>query len=84
MPSWTQIRQFLCLTVVPVLAGAAANWLMVHLHFLAAFHLTASSVGGELTQLGVFGVTLGITWLSTHNILGGFYTPAAITARNAR
>jgi hypothetical protein len=75
MPTLTQVKQFLSLTVVPVLAGALANWLMVHLHFLAAFHLTASSVAGELTQLGVFGVGAGLTWLASHNILKAVYAP---------
>lgn len=80
MPSTTQVKQFLSLTVVPVLAGAAANWLIVHLHFLASFHLTAASIGGEFTQLGIFAVGAGLTWLASHHILKGTYesTPAPV------
>lgn len=78
MPTVPQIKQYLCLTVVPVLAGGLANWLIIHLHFLAAFHLTQSSVAGELTQLGVFGVGAGLTYLASHNILKGLYTPQAV------
>lgn len=73
MPSLDQIKQFLSLTVVPVVAGALANWLVVHLHFLAAFHLSATSIAGELTQLGVFAVGVAVTWLASHNILKATY-----------
>ena len=77
MPSLTQIRQYLTLTVLPVLAGAAANWLVVHVHFLAAFHITSQSVAGELTQLGVFGITAGLAFLASHHILkGSYHAPA--------
>lgn len=69
MPSPSQLKQYLSLTVIPVLAGGLANWLMVHLHFLAAFHITAESLAGELTQLGVFGIGAGLTYLAGHNIL---------------
>lgn len=75
MPSLATVKQYLSVTVVPVLAGALANWLIVHLHFLAAFHLTTSSVAGELTQLGVFGVGAGLAWLGSHHILAGHYAP---------
>lgn len=77
LPSLEQIKQFLVLAVLPVIAGSAATWLVVHLHFLAAFHLTASSVAGELTQLGVWGITAGLSWLASHNILKGLYTAGA-------
>lgn len=80
MPSLAVVKQYLTLTVLPVLAGALSNWLIVHLHFLAAFHLTASSVAGELTQLGVFGVSAGLAWLASHHILSGHYAPAPAPA----
>jgi len=77
MPSLAVVKQYLTLTVLPVLAGAASTWLMVHVHFLAAFHATQSSVAGELTQLGTFGVGAGLAWLASHHILKGTYpTPA--------
>jgi hypothetical protein len=77
MPSAEQVKQFLSLTVIPVVAGALANWLIVHLHFLASFHITAGSVAGELTQLGVFGVSTLIAFLASHNILKAAYSQAA-------
>jgi hypothetical protein len=75
MPTASQVRQYLTLTVLPVLAGAAADWLVIHVHFLAAFHITAKSVAGELIQLGVFGIAAGIGWLASHHILKGTYEP---------
>lgn len=77
MPSIEVIKQYLASVVVPVLSGAAANWAIVHLHFLAAFHVTAGSVAGVLSQLGVFGITAGLGWLSAHHILAGHWLPAA-------
>lgn len=77
MPSLEVIKQYLAAVVIPVLAGAAANWLIVHAHFLAAFHVTAGSVAGVLSQLGVFAVTAALGWLSAHHILSGHWVPAA-------
>jgi hypothetical protein len=73
LPTITQIRHYLTLTVLPVLAGAASNWLVVHLHFLAAFHVSSASVAGELTQLGVFGISAGLAFLASHHVLKGTY-----------
>ena len=73
MPTASQIKQYLSLTLLPVLAAAAANWLIVHLHFLAEFHVTASSVAGEISQLGVFGITAALAWLASHHVLKGTY-----------
>lgn len=73
MPTLSQIKQFLTLTVLPVLAASASTWLVVHLHFLAAFHITSASIAGEITQLGVWGISAGLTWLASHNILKGLY-----------
>jgi hypothetical protein len=83
MPSAEQIKQFLAGIVLPPLAGVAATWLFVHVHFLALFHITAASVAGELVQLGVWGITTGLSWLTTHNILKGKYTPEAKARVNA-
>lgn len=75
MPTLSQAKQWLTLTAVPVLAGALSNWLVVHLHFLAAFHANAGTVTAELTQLGVFGVSAGLAFLASHHILKGTYAP---------
>lgn len=75
MPTADQIRQYLTLYVLPVLAGAAANWLVVHLHFLAAFHITKTSAAGAIAQLGVFGLGVALAWLTSHHILKGTYKP---------
>lgn len=83
MPSLEVVKQYLVATVLPVLTGSAATWLVVHLHFLAAFHLAASSVAGELTQLGVWGITAGFAWLASHHILKGTYSPPAKAAARA-
>lgn len=77
MPTAEQIKQFFAATVVPPLAGAAAAWLFIHVHFLAIFHIAQASAAGEITQLGVWGVTTVIGFLVSHNILKGHYTPAA-------
>jgi hypothetical protein len=77
MPTAEQIKQFLAGVVLPPLAGAAATWLFIHVHFLALFHITRASVAGELVQLGVWGITTGLGWLTSHNILKGKYTLAA-------
>lgn len=77
LPTPEQIKQFFVLTILPVLSGSAATWLVVHLHFLAAFHLAVSSVAGELTQFGVWGITAALSWLASHNILKAVYSPAA-------
>lgn len=77
MPSLEQVRQYLTLTVLPVLVGAVSNWLVIHLHFLAAFHISQGSVAGALTQLGVFAIGAVVAILGSHHILKGVYTPAA-------
>lgn len=77
MPTTEQIRQFLAGSVLPVVAGAAATWLVVHIHLLALFHVSANSVAGALTQLGVYAISAGLTWLTSHHILTGAYSPAA-------
>lgn len=69
LPSLTQVKQYISLVVIPPLAGIAADWLIVHVHFLGLFHITAASLAGELTQLGVWGVTTLIAFLASHNIL---------------
>ncbi len=73
MPSLEQIRQYLVTVVVPVLAGALGNWIVIHLHFLAAFHISAGSVAAAVSQIVVFGLTALFAFLAAHHILKGTY-----------
>lgn len=73
MPSVAQVRRWLTLTALPIGVGAASNWLVVHVHLFAAFHVSQRSVAAELTQLGVFGITSGLAFLASHHILKGSY-----------
>lgn len=75
MPTVSQIKQYLTLTVLPVAAGILATFLTTKVHFLAEFHITKSNLAGELTQLGTFGIGAGLAWLSQHHILKGSYKP---------
>ena len=80
MPSAEQIKQWLSTVAVPILAGVLATWITVHIHFLALFHVTTGSVAAIVSQLGVFGVTAALGFLTSHHILSGHYTPAAKAA----
>lgn len=77
MPTVNQIRTYLAQTILPVLAGAASNWLIIHVHLLATFHIGASSVASAITQLGVFVIGAALAWLTGHHILKGSYEPPA-------
>lgn len=81
MPNSAQIKQFLVGVVIPPIAGAVATWLVVHVHFLALFHLPAGSVAQSVASVLVFAVSAGLAWLTGHHILRGSYTPAAVKAR---
>lgn len=70
------IRQFLVGVVIPPIAGALATWL-TSTQVFAIFHITASAAAAEITQVLVFGVVTGLTWLTQHHVLSGHYTPAA-------
>jgi hypothetical protein len=71
------IKAWLAAVVVPVLSAAAATWLVVHVHFLALFHLEASTIANVIAQVAVFGITAALGWLTAHHVLSGHYTPAA-------
>jgi hypothetical protein len=68
---------------VSIASGIAATWLTVHVHVLTVFHLTQSSIAGELTQAAIFGISTGVTWLGHsawlkgHHILLANQAPAA-------
>jgi hypothetical protein len=75
MPSAETIKQYLATTVIPVLSGAVANWVVLHLHFLAGFHIGAGSVAAAVSQVLIFGVGAGLGWLSLHHIFAGHWLP---------
>ena len=77
MPTAQQIKQFLSLTVLPVVAGIASTWLVLHVSFLSAFHLTTATIAGELVQLGTYAIGAALGWLASHHILKGTYAPTA-------
>jgi hypothetical protein len=54
-----------------VASGAVAAWLLTHLHVLSMFHLTNSQVATAISQLTVFGITAGLTWLGHQKWLTG-------------
>lgn len=76
MPTAEQLKQFLIGTVLPPLVGFLATWL-ASTPVLAVFHITANAAAAEITQLAVFGLSAGFTWLTGHHILKGHYTPPA-------
>jgi hypothetical protein len=61
-----------CGPYIAVLSGAAADWLLVHVHFLSLFHTTHTTVAGAITQVVVFGVTALLTWLGHQKWLDGY------------
>jgi hypothetical protein len=56
---------------IAVGSGAIAAWLLTHLHVLSMFHLTDNQVATAISQLTVFGITAGLTWLGHQKWLTG-------------
>ena len=79
MPTAEQLRQFIVGTVIPPIAGALATWL-ASTQVFSVFHITANAAAAEITQVLVFGVVTGLTWLTGHHILAATYGPAAKAA----
>jgi len=79
MPTAEQLKQFLVGTIVPPIAGALATWL-ASTPVLAVFHITTNAAATEVTQVLVFAVVAGLSWLTAHHVLSGHYTPAAKAA----
>lgn len=77
MPTAEQVKQFLSIVVIPPLAGALSTWIFTSLHFLSIFHITADQTAKVITEVAVFGVSAGLAWLASHNILKGIYSPGA-------
>src|SRR4051812_46755672 len=51
------------------LSGALATWLIVHVHFLALFHVGQSVVAQVIANGLVFGITTLVTWLGAQKWL---------------
>jgi hypothetical protein len=56
---------------VAVASGAVAAWLLTHMHVLSMFHLSNDQVATAISQLTVFGITAGLTWLGHQKWLTG-------------
>lgn len=78
MPTTEQIKQYLTLVLLPLVAGVLSNWLLVHVHLLAAFHLTAGPLAQAIAQLGSLGVGAALAFLAAHHILKGTYLPTPV------
>ena|SRR5215469_15239008 len=57
---------------IAILSGAIVDWLFVHLHFLANWHTSHSSITTWLTQALIFGLTSLIVWLGQQKWLQGW------------
>lgn len=57
---------------VSIVAGALATWLLTKVHVLSMFDLGQAEVAQSITQVIIFGVTAGITWLGQHKWLNGW------------
>lgn len=58
---------------IAIASGAISTWLLVHVHFLALFHVTQTQVGSAISQVLVFGVTTTVTWLGHQKWLQGHH-----------
>jgi hypothetical protein len=56
---------------IAVFAGAVADWLFVHVHFLANFH-NHSAVAGWVSQVTVWALTSLLVWLGQAKWLDGW------------
>lgn len=54
---------------ISAVAGAVATWAIVHLHFLALFHFNHDQAASALTNLVVFVIITGLTYLTAHTRL---------------
>jgi hypothetical protein len=68
---------------VAVVSGAVAAWLLTHLHVLSMFHLSDSQVATAISQLTVFGITAGLTWLGHQKWLTGHQIELAAAVKAA-
>jgi hypothetical protein len=68
---------------IAVVSGAIAAWLLTHLHVLSMFHLSDSQVASAISQLTVFGITAGLTWLGHQKWLTGHQIELAAAVKAA-
>jgi hypothetical protein len=70
---------------VSILAGAVADWLLVHVHLLGLFHTNRTAIASVITQVVVFALTAILTWLGAQKWLTGWqgFEQVAATAAAA-
>lgn len=81
MPTLEQLKLFFLGTILPPLVGVVAAWLIANVHVLNLFHITESSVVGELTLLGTWGLSALFAYLTSHHILSGHWDSRSRTTR---
>lgn len=57
---------------IAIASGAVADWLLVHVHFLALFHTTHTQLASAVTQVAVFATTAVLVWLGHQKWLEGW------------
>lgn len=57
---------------IAVISGALADWLLVHVHVLANFHVQSNTIANAVTQVIVFGITALVVWLGHQKWLDGY------------
>lgn len=57
---------------IAIVSGVVADWLLVHVHVLATFHVTHNQVADAIAQVLVFGLTALLVWLGQQKWLTGW------------
>ena len=57
---------------ISVLAGSVATWLLTNVQVLGLFDLSKDQVAEAVTQLVIFSLTAGLTWLGQRKWLQGW------------
>jgi hypothetical protein len=57
---------------IAVISGVVADWLVVHVHILATFHVGDNDIAQAISQIIVFGVTAFVVWLGHQKWLDGY------------
>jgi hypothetical protein len=57
---------------IAIASGAIADWLLVHVHLLATFHLGHDTTANAVAQLLVFGIVTLVTYAGQHHWLKGW------------
>jgi predicted Na+-dependent transporter len=77
------VKQWILVTLVPVITGGIVTWLAGS-KVLNLLHLTSSVAASTISSVIVFGVTAAFSFLASHHILAGHYSPAAKSVAQAR